>query len=244
MHIIGALILIAQIYCAWDAIRNGKDRWVFIILIFPAIGVLLYIFMEVIPHVKLQRAAQGVGADIMRAVDPNRELRRLKEQVQISGSVKNKHNLAKELTLAGLHDEAIEILKELPTGVFQDDPNILLDLAQAYFLKDNFEETRETLDRLKMANPDFRDQQAHLLYARSMENLGRWEEALAEYEALQRYFSGLEAKCRMALLLQKMGHTERANTLFQEIVAKAERNSREFCKREKEWIHISQRYVA
>ncbi|MDH5510698.1 MAG: tetratricopeptide repeat protein [Nitrospinota bacterium] len=243
MHILGALIILAQLYCAWDAISKGKDRWVFIILLFPVAGIALYIFMEALPHVKMKRAAQGMGADIMRAVDPTRELRRLREAVEISGSVKNRHLLAAEMIRAELYDEAIEILKELPTGVFADDPNILMDLAHAYFLKNQFHDALSTLDRLKKANPDFRDQQAHLLYARTMENLGRWEEALNEYTGLQRYFSGMEAKCRMGLLLQKMGHTERANTLFEEIVAKAGRNSREYYNREKEWILIAQRYV-
>ncbi|MDH5639156.1 MAG: tetratricopeptide repeat protein [Nitrospinota bacterium] len=243
MHILGALIILAQLYFAWDAISKGKDRWVYLILLFPGVGIALYIFMEALPHVKMKRAAQGMGDDIMRVVDPNRGLRHFREQVEISGSVKNKHLLAAEMIRAELYDEAIEILQELPTGVFQDDPDILLDLANAYFLKSQFHDSLATLDRLKRANPNFKDQTAHLIYARSLENLGQWEEALSEYEGLARYFSGEETKCRMGLLLQKMGHTERANRVFTEIVQKASRNSREFRNREKEWIRIAERYV-
>jgi hypothetical protein len=242
MQVTAVLIVLAQLYLAWHAIRAGRDNWIYLILFFPVIGCLLYIFMEILPRAKMQRTARGLGGGILKTVDPTRNLRKLREKVDISGSVKNKHDLAAEMIHLGMSDEAIEILKDLPQGVFKDDANILLTLAHAYFNKEAYAEALATLDRIKAANPDYHSQEAHLLYARGLENLGRWEEALDDYEGLVRYFSGEEARCRMALLLQKMGHTEKSGKLFKDMLEKAKRSPRDYCSREKEWIRIAERH--
>ena len=243
MHILGGLIILTQILFAYHAIKNRKDTWVYIILFFPMIGCALYLFMEVLPEAGRHRSIRQLGAEIVRAVDPTRNLRRLREKAELSGSVRNKHDLAEEMIRCGLYEEALEILKELPFGVFENDPNILLDIARAYFFMDDYSSALATLEQLKTTNPSYKSQEAHLIYARSLENLGRWEEALNEYESLIRYFSGEEARCRMALLMQKMGHTEKSNRLFKEIVEKARRNSSYFNKTEKEWIRIAERHA-
>ena len=243
MPVIAILVVLTQIYFAWHAVRNGKDNWVYIILLFPVMGCLLYLVLEVLPRVKMERAAREMGESILNSADPMRNLRKLREKVELSGSVKNKHDLAVEMIRMGMNAEAVELLRDLPQGVFQDDANILLSLAQAYFNLNGFAEALATLDKIKAANPDYHSQEAHMLYSRSLENLGRWEEALREYEGLSRYFSGEEARCRTALLMQKMGHTERAGKVFKEIVEKANRGSREYYNREKEWIRIAERSV-
>ena len=53
--------------------------------------------------------------------------------------------------------------------------------------------------------PDYQSAEAHLLYARALEETGRGEEALAEYRALSEYFVGAEARVRYGLLLARMG---------------------------------------
>lgn len=62
-----------------------------------------------------------------------------------------------------------------------------------------------TLDGLRRRWPDYQSADAHLLYARSLELLGRNDEALVEYHALSSDFVGAEARVRYGLLLAKVG---------------------------------------
>ena len=244
MHILGILLLAVQVYFAVHAIRTGRDRWIFLIILVPAIGCLIYFFSEYLPDVRRSPKTKKLGADIMKSIDPTRDMRKLKEQVEISGSVRNKHDLAVEMIDNGLYTEAAEILEGCLDGLFKNDPHILVDLAFAYFMLERYQDTLTALDDIKDANPNFESQKGHLLYARSQEKLGRNEEALDTYESLVNYANGAEAKCRYAILLNKTGYTEKAGEIFSAIVQRAKHSPEHYKKAQKEWITIARQNLS
>jgi hypothetical protein len=79
------------------------------------------------------------------------------------------------------------------------------------------------LDRLRAAHPDLDCPDGPLPYARSKEQQGNIEQVLIEYAALAGYYPGEEARCPLALLLQKTGRVPEARTLFQQVVRSVER---------------------
>ncbi len=81
------------------------------------------------------------------------------------------------------------------TGVFADDPKLLLGYARAQFEAGDAAGTRATLDDLIQKNPEFKSADGHLLYARALEAEGNVEKALSEYATLAEYFPGAEAAC-------------------------------------------------
>jgi len=80
---------------------------------------------------------------------------------------------------------------------------------------------------------------AYIFYARSLEGLGQYDTAFAEYQILAEYYMGYEAKCRYALLLKKLGHTEKSQQLFKDIVNQAKSLSRGYQQAQKQWIDIA-----
>src|SRR5204862_1142594 len=117
--------------------------------------------------------------------------------------------------------EAAEWYQGCLSGVYRDDPKVMLGLAEARFHLEDYAQTRDVLERLIQANPDFKSPDGHMLYARTLEELGDTDAAFEEYRVLAGYYPGVEAKCRYALLLKQRGQNDEARELFNEIVLSA-----------------------
>jgi hypothetical protein len=240
MPILLALSTLIQVLLIIHAIKTGRrDPWVWIILFFPGIGSALYAFFELLPEMRRTREGRVVANKILKAVDPHRDLKRLTEELARSESVANKINLAKECVSAGMYEQAIELYHTSLTGIHATDPDIMLGLATAQFHQGNYADSKTTLDDLIKHNPKFTSAEGHLLYARSLEGLEQHAAALEEYRSLVVYYTGYEAKCRYALLLKKLGHTESALQLFREILTQSKHLPRGYQQAQKQWIDIA-----
>ena len=122
-----------------------------------------------------------------------------------SQNVETASRLAGELTKAGRHDEAIRVCSEARTGLFEDDPKILLALSSAQFAAGAHGDAIATLDYLRDKNPGFRSADGHLVYARALDESGATDRALEEYTSLVNYYPGAEARVRQAMLYKKLG---------------------------------------
>ena len=237
MPAVGALLLIIETLFAVHAIKTGRGcGWVAIILMFPAIGCLVYLICEILPASGNGPLARRIAGRVTRDLDPARELRRRTHNLELADSVENRANLAEECISNGLYDEAIILYEAAATGLFCNDPKLLLGLAHAHFFNREYHQTRETLERLVAANPEFRSPQGRLLYARSLEGAEDMERALHEYEVLAQNFPGAEAKCRQAFLLKKLGRFDEAQKLFQDVVSNAGRAPKHYRTSQRQWI--------
>lgn len=240
MPILLALSTLIQALLIIHALKTGRrDPWLWIILFFPGIGSALYAFFELLPEMRRTREGRMVAAKILKAVDPHRDLKRLTEELMRSDNVENKVNLAKECVNAGMFKEAIELYQGSLKGIYVTDPNIMLGLATAQFHQGDYANSKQTFDNLIKHNPEFKSAEGHLLYARSLEGLEQHAAALEEYQSLATYYAGYEAKCRYALLLKKLGHTEKAQQLFKDIMTHAKNLSRGYQLAQKQWIDIA-----
>ncbi len=115
----------------------------------------------------------------------------------------------------------------------------MLELVTAYFAGELYPEAKNAFLKLRETNPEFRSAEGHLLYARTLEYMEENDDSLREYEAVAGYFLGEEADCRYALLLKKNGRTEKANEIFNQILTRDRRRSRQHKRREKQWVDIS-----
>lgn len=243
MHIYGLLILALQISCAVHAIKTGRTYgWVFVILFFPVVGCLVYVIVEVIPD--LRHGGRRVASTLVKVIDPEVDLKRRAADLAISGSVDNKARLAEECIAHGRFHEASELYRSCLRGVHKDDPHIMLGLARALFLSESYAEAKDTLDRLIEANPDFKSPEGHLIFARSLEQLNQTEVALEEYRVLAGYYPGLEATCRYALLLRRVGRGAEADALFNEIVIGAKKFQQHYKKDQRQWVEIARAQLA
>lgn len=245
MPMVGMLLFALQISCAVHAVKTGRDsRWLYFILLFPGVGCAVYFVAELFPDLRSSRSVYSTAARLAKAVDPSRELRRLREQVDICDSVQNRVALAEEYMRCGLYQEAMPLYVQSFEGAYKDDSSLLYGLARAHFGNGASAEAKDALTRLLAQQPELRYKDAHVLLARCLERLGETDTALQEYGVLAERFHGEEARCRYALLLRKLGETEKARDIFTQIVKRSARGSRYARMLQKEWVQIAREHLA
>jgi hypothetical protein len=218
--------------------------WLYLIVLLPVAGSIAYLVVEMLPELRHSRAAREVANDLKAVVDPDRDLRKLVANLDRVESAENKLALARECLRRERHDDARQLLESCLTGVHEDDPAILIALAQAKFGLQDFAGTCEALDRLRAAHPDLRSPECHLLYARALEGQGSGERALFEYDALSGYYPGEEARCRYALLLQKNGQVVEAKAIFRELMRSVEKASKTYFRSQRDWYEVARRNLS
>jgi len=242
MPILALLEVVAQILCAVHVARTGRSLiWLYIILLIPGLGMAAYFFMEILPELMgtrtARRAAQGVG----KVLDPGRRVREAERRLAITETAENKAELAEAYLETGRAQEAVALLKGALMGVHATDPALMSGLARAYFAAGAFADAVATLDALREANPEYQSPEAHLIYARALEEQGNSEAALHEYAALVRYYPGQEARCRYAVLLARSGDGQAAERNFREICRAIELGPRHQRNDQREWYDIARR---
>jgi len=242
MPAFGVLLLLAQIACAVHVVRTGRNHvWIYLVVFVPVVGMAAYFFAEILPELFHSRPARDAAAGFDKAVNPGRRLREALQRVQISPTTENKAALAAEYLLAGRPAEAIALYREALTGIHAADPSMMLGLARALFADQRFSEAQRQLEALIEANPRSHSPEAHLLYARCLEEQGKNGAALGEYRALVLYYPGQEARCRYGMLLQRTGHGDEARRVFEEICQLVEYGPRHQRFMQREWYEAAKR---
>lgn len=235
----GLVHLAITVYFAVHAIRTGRPYWIFILLFFPFVGALVYLFAEYLPEVRRGRGMQAVTCTVARAINPGAEVRRLEDELRLGDTHDRRVELGRAYREAGRLDDAIRMLDESLVGMYADEPKALWELTRACYAAGRLEDARSALERLRSARALSADQQ--LISARIYEDAGDVPSALREYEAAAAQAAGEEARCRYALLLKRAGRADEAQRLFERIVLHARVSPAYFRKSEKEWIEIARR---
>lgn len=243
MPLIG-LSFIIQLGFAIHVVKTGREiYWIYIIMFLPGIGMGIYFFTQVLPEMGQSRTVHTAKNSLLKAIDPQRELRKKKDQLELANTLENKQKLADECLEANLFNDAIELYQSCLKGVGEGDADTMLKLAQAYFYNQEYNKTITTLDDILTHNPNFTSTDGHLLYAQSLEQLKRFDEALSEYEVVSENYPGEEGRVRYALLLLQLSHTEKANTVFKETINRSKLAPKFYQKKEKHWIKIAKSKV-
>jgi hypothetical protein len=233
--------LLIQGFCLYHASQTGRAHvWIYVILI-PGIGPIAYFLFEVLPDMANTRRGRRVLVDVRTVLDPDREYRERRQQVELSGTPAAKAALAEECSRKGMHDDAVMLYRSALAGFYADDPNLLLGFARVLMDKGDFAECQQTLDHLRQKNPTFDSSDGHLLYARALEGQGKRDEAIKEYEALVGYFPGYEAKARYGLYLQKLGNVAKAREIFEGIVKAYKQIPRYAQQLNRDWYDVARR---
>lgn len=239
MPILGALVLILQIGLCVHCVKTGRDRqWLFLIMMVPLLGGVVYFFSQVLPDMQSNRTVRRAAGGLARAVSPEGELRRRKDELEISDSVENRIQLADECMEVGYFSEAEALYDSCLHGHQADDSGVHLKKARAQFEQDKFEAARTTLEQLIELQPQFKSVDGHLLYARILEALQDPGVAV-EYEALLVSYPGEEARVRYAQWLEHSNQRERAEDIYREVLVRSRRSPKFYRRAQKHWIDIA-----
>ncbi|HEX3952114.1 MAG TPA: tetratricopeptide repeat protein, partial [Stellaceae bacterium] len=218
--------------------------WIYILLFLPGIGILAYLVVEILPGLFGSRSARQFGSTAVRTLDPGREMRRLHEALEQADTVDNRRLLAEALSDGGKFNEALELYRGIVGGIHADDPGLLLGMAKAAYGVGLFDEALQTIRHLGDTNPRYQPVEAQLLYAMSLEALGRDDEAAEEYAQLVTHAPGEEVRCRYALLLRRRGRQDEARALFEDVINRSRRAPSHYRRRERQWIDVARHEAA
>lgn len=176
-------------------------------------------------------------------MNPFGDLRRFEREAEVTGNVASRQRYAEELARHGRYGEAIAQYQQTLTGLYEHDPNLMLGLAHAQFGKGDASAARATLEALMQHNPDFDSPERHLLYARSLEQEGNLERALAEYQTLAHAYPGAEAAVRYAQLLERHGQREEARKVARELLDQARIAPPHYRRAQRAWLDAAARLL-
>jgi hypothetical protein len=242
IYIVSGLISLGFIV---HCIKTGRNTiWVYVLVVlitFPFVGSLVYFGAEILPGLLKSRTSQRAMRGIRTTLDPEGSLRKFETEMNITGNVASRQRYADELVRLGRAAEALPIYQTCLTGVFTDDPKLLLGFAHAQFEAGQPAAARATLDDLIGKNPEFKSADGHLLYARSVEAEGNLEKALSEYATLSEYYPGAEAGVRYARLLNKSGQRPLAQQTLKALLDRAKFAPAHYRKAQREWLDEAHR---
>jgi hypothetical protein len=236
------VLLVLKVLAIVHVLRTGRERWwILVIALLPGIGLLVYTLFEILPSLSQSLTGRRAVRRVQSAVDPDRGVREAQLEYDRNANVETAARLAQELTAVGRFDDAVRICNAARTGLFENDPKLLLALAGAQFGANRHADVIATIDTLRATHPRFHTPDGHLLYARALEASGSTARALGEYAALADYFPGAEARVRYAMLCRQTGNIDQARNLFAALLTDARLAPEHVRRSQREWLDIAAR---
>ena len=236
--ILGVLDIVFIVHAA----KTGRlNPWAYVIILLPGVGAFAYVLLELVPEWMHGAQGQRTKQRVINALDPERDYRKMSDDLAITDTITNRLTLAYECLALKKFEEArrhYEIVLGRPMG---DEPRYAMGKAEAEFGMGLPLAAIATLDQLRERWPDYQSVDGHLLYARCLEESGRTSEALDEYKALVGYSVNTEARVRWAMLLDKLGRDVEARKIYAEILTQMRRAPRYVRQAQAEWIAIAAR---
>ncbi|PIB93958.1 tetratricopeptide repeat protein [Caulobacter sp. FWC2] len=235
LPLIGLSLLIAIALCV-HVVRTGQQMyWLWIILAFQPVGGLVYFVAIIAPAWFGGRTAQKMGQAARKAIDPQREYREAARAVDDAPTVANRVRLAVAATELGKHAEAERLYADSLTGLYADDPQLLLGRANALIELNRPSEALPLLEKLGETPTGGRTAHIMLALGRVYHALGREEQAETALRWAADNYPGFEGIARYAVFLAGMGRKDEARAQLAEIDKRLSKTHAHFRKEAKSW---------
>ncbi len=213
------LILVIQLACVVHVIRTGRNPlWILGIMIAPILGALAYFLFEILPGMQGNRHVRYAKKKAIAKIDPERDIRIARDQLEVTDSIANRTSLADALSAAGQHDEALEHYERIFATPHGQDDILRFKYAATLFEKGRSGDALQIFEQIGIVAQTSAQDRRFLLKARILESLDRDEESAAIYADITTRLAGIEARSRYAALLIKMGQSGSAKIQLEEVL--------------------------
>jgi hypothetical protein len=245
MPLILAVQTLITFTLALHVYRTGRPLWwIGIIFMFPLLGALAYVFLEILPgSPQASQLVRGVRS-LKRRIDPTREFRAKADDVERCGSVANKIDLATECIELGYYDQAIALLRSSLSAQFANDLHVRHLLALAYYGNEQYAQTAEHAAAVIEQQEWFKSGDTYLLLANAYADAGRLAEADAAFHSVVPRYVGEEARSDYVVFLMRNGRITEARAVLDEMRHKVRLNGKPYARRQKHFIDAAETAVA
>ncbi|OXE35886.1 MAG: hypothetical protein CGW95_11085 [Phenylobacterium zucineum] len=236
--LLGPSVIFSIILCVHVVRTNQQMYWLWIILMIPWVGGVIYVIAVVIPELAGGRLARKLGETARDTLDPHREHREARTAFAETPTVRNQSRLAAAEARLGRFAEAERLYAGAAQGVHADDPVLLLGRANALLELNRMDEALHLLQKLSQ-DPEGRTPAAALALGRAYEALGQVAEAETAYDRAVGRLPGLEALGRQAAFFARTGRTAQARDLLAEMDLRLAKTNPQFRKEGRRWRDLA-----
>ena len=232
------IIAIVQVVCILHALKTGRRDWLMLLIFLPLIGAVIYVAREILPGLR----TDGMARDMQHTFIPNSRIKELERALAIADTDTNRLNLAAEYARQKQYPRAIELVRSCLTGIYANDPHMMLQLARMLFHNNEFAESVLLFDKvLRQQNNKLDRPEDELLYARVQEGNGNIEKAEEEYKKVIRIHHTMEARYHYGMMLKRLGRNDEAGEQFRTIQNEKSLHPAHIRRLNAEWIQRSRR---
>lgn len=208
------LILVLQAVCVFHAIRSqNQNKWIWIIVFLPVVGCIAYIFSEILTKNKIQNTQVVLN----KAINPGGQVKKLEQELKVSDSFENRIALADAYLSINRLLEAQELYEESLNGIFKDNQHVIQQLCKVYYLLEKYPNTLPLIEKIK-ANKEFNSSETHIIYALTLEQLGRYDQAEKEFLSMFAKFSNYECRFNYGQFLVRRNKIAGAKEIFEQLL--------------------------
>lgn len=229
------ITIVLQLICVLHCIKKGNQQnWIWIIVFLPWIGSLVYFFSEILTRRNISTVQTGVT----EIIKPSGSIKKLEENLRFSDTFNNRIALADAYLASGQTNRAIELYETSLTDAFAENGDVIGQLIRAYYHEKKYEDVIRSAKRI-YTQPQFTRSKAHILYAMSLNYVGKPDEAEKEFQQMRGRFSNFEARYYYSLFLQQQNRPAEARQLLSDICDEAPQLSTIERRYHREWLALS-----
>lgn len=233
--VLGLSLIFSIVMCV-HVVRTGQAMyWLFIILMFPWIGALIYLLAVIAPEFMGGAKAQQMKTAARQALDPHREYREASREAEDAPTVANLSRLAVAASGLGKHEEAERIYAQALQGHYADDPTLMLARANSLIELGRAAEALPLLEALGQQGEKSRTPQTALALGRAQAALGRNDEADVSLRWAAAHMPGFEGMARYAVFLGESGRKAEAREALAELDKRLSKTHPRFRREARPW---------
>ncbi len=212
-------ILILQIFCLYQVLkRKEENKWIWIILFFPLIGGVYYLYDTFYSRRNLLHIKEEVKSSLLS----NYKIEKLESQVAFSDTFTNKMLLADEYFSIGNYEKAKEIYESCYNGLYEKDTELLMRLLAVHYFIKEYDAVLKYGNKM-IQDKSFNNSEEKIYLAWSCYELGKEKEAEEHFQESDIRFTNYSQRLEYALFLEKIGNADKAKEKLEELQAEMDR---------------------
>ena len=213
------LIIAFQGFCIYHLFKNRKSfYWIFAILFLPFIGCVTYLVTQVF----YKRNSEQVSGNLATVIEPSKKnvslgkIKRLEDQLDFADTYLNRINLAEAYLEAHHYAKAIEHYQIALNDQTQNDFYVKANLIESYYHLKDFDQVLAYSSGLQ-DHKEYEKSKIPFFYGMALAENGKTEEAIAQFEILDKPYSNYNERLAFANFLVRLERNKDAKALVDEL---------------------------